>query len=377
MKTSVLLSEDCIKIGDELCCISKDANIIYTINLIDKNVNLLGCIPEENIYAQRLGAKIVCWNDKLIFIPLNAEKIWIWNLKSKEWINFELKKYKSNSGNLKMFQGIVFNDKLYMIGHNYPAIICLDLINNNISYIEEPFDRLHEKKRYLKDCYFICEYVQKDQYIYIASSVENLVLKFDLDSNNFWWIEVGDEKNRYSGIAWDGENFWLAPRENTPIIKWNGKEEVTEYPLPDLFEKPKKYFLGIIFDGKQLILPGMGQPNTIIINNSNACNMEIVHGQYVCYKRINEDLIVSQRIDGEVNVINRNGEIIKCSSRIDTKQLIDFLEDKIKNGVQGVSDTIIKESKLIDLDIFCTVSARTKKDVKIQSDVGKRIWETV
>ena len=321
-----LLAEDCVKVGDKLYFMAKDANFFFTFDLNKEEIDILDSLPEEDTISKRLGAKIVCWNDKLIFVPMTAKKIWIYNLETHTWKGYERKKIGDGKTKDEMFQGVLWKNVLYLIGSNYPAIIRMDLESEKIDYIEEPYVRLKEKREEILDCYFRTDYVQKNNLIYMATCLDNMILVFNMDTLEWNWEVVGNKGNTYSGITYYENNFWLAPRRNSPIVKWNGKTKWKEYSLPAEFELEKFYFLGIIDGGNKIICPGFGDEKTLIIEENK---MRIQKGKYTFYKKLNSNLLVRLTDEGKLEIEDLEKHVIKTYwLYVSGKAISSFLKNK-------------------------------------------------
>jgi hypothetical protein len=211
----------------------------------------------------------------------------------------------------------------------------------------------------------------------MASSLENLVLEFNMDTYDYSWIKVGDNKNRYSGITWDGKNFWLAPRINTAIVKWDGANTVIEYPLPAEFQDEKFHFLGVLYEHGNIVIPGFLSLYKIVISNLEQEEMKVVRGQYYFYKKINDLLLVNQDVRGKINIKNLKGidKEFNCSIK---KQIIKkYLEYKNVEIIDGLVNNLERESDIFDVSDFIEHVSKmdnTKIMIKI-NDYGRKIWE--
>lgn len=372
-----MVAEDCVQVGNQLIFIARYINIVYSLDLDTGEIMLIDSIPEEDVLAERLGAKLVHWKDELIFAPMKAKKIWIYNLKTREWHGLERKKLEDNKTDLEMFEAILYDNKLFIIGSNYPAIICLDLQTEKMTYIEELYNRLKVKKEKLADCYFRCGYVQKENYLYIASSLENLVLEFNMDTYDYSWIKVGDDKNRYSGITWDGNHFWLAPRLNTAVVKWDGVNTVTEYPLPTELQEEKYNFLGAICVHNNIVFPGMLAPYGIVISNLEQGEMKTVQGQYYFYKKINNVLVVNQDIEGRINIKNAEDIDKEFTCCIKKEKIKKYLENRNVNIVEYLIMNPVQESKMLDGSDFIehVLKMDDTEEMLKTNNYGRKIWK--
>ena len=79
-------TEDCVRVEDYIYFISRDYNVIFRLKIKTGEVYIVGSLPEEHMLECQLGAKIVYANGELIFAPMNAKKIWRYNINDKKWI---------------------------------------------------------------------------------------------------------------------------------------------------------------------------------------------------------------------------------------------------------------------------------------------------
>mgnify|MGYP003359352554 CR=1 FL=1 len=111
---------------------------------------------------------------------------------------------------------------MYLIGSSYPAIIKLDVSKMKAEYIKEPFIEKVKKMGELKDAFFRTHHAVRGEWLYLASCVDNTVLKFNLKTNEYKWLSIGSDDNKFSGIVYSLNDFWLSPRTTEKIIKWDG-----------------------------------------------------------------------------------------------------------------------------------------------------------
>ena len=284
-----LLAEDCLKRNKKLYFVSKDTNVIYSINMKIGKLEFIDCIPEESILKKNLCHKILTWNDEMIFIPMNAKKIWRYNLVTKQWHGINLGEYENKRD--KFFQAFVYKNDLFMIGCGCPAIFRLNLITEEFLIIKKPFKHLINKKMFVTDIFFRYHFVQKGTKILMASCVDICVMEFDLKIKKVLFYKVGNEKNKYSGIVWDGDNYWLSPRYKTPIVRWDGKNKSKEYNLPNEILENEIGFLGVVATDNGILFYGKKDYSILITEKNDNINMKIIHQTYVFYKREENETI--------------------------------------------------------------------------------------
>lgn len=361
----------------KLYCMARDCNLLFSVDLQDGKTELIDVIPKEDTLTSFICGIMTVWNDKLIFTPQKTKKIWIYDLVSKQWDNITIKENDHCYGTGSVYQIYTYNDKIFLVGSGYPAILCLDLKNSSCDYIEEPYkDALarHPEPDYMYFWYFG---VQLENSLYLASCLDNYVLKFDMDTLEYHWVKVGNDSSAYWSMAWDGNNFWLSPRSGDNIIKWDGKETVTKFPLPSELKQHPKYTWGACYDGKQIVLPATTHTNTILINPQKD-TLQIQKQQYSMYNQLDNGMIITQTTDGELSV--KTGDSVQTYKiTTDTDQLRQFYKDKNLSIFKG--QTISHETQknsLLSLENFLALTKTASQNKSIsEGQIGKAIWETI
>lgn len=335
-----LIAEDCVKINNFLYFIAKNVNILCSLDLRNGQISLLDSIPENRILAPRAGAAILHWKGELIFSPMLTKKIWRYNISTKEWKGYERKKYNSKLKN-EMFQEILYENKIFFIGTTYPAIIVLDLIDGGLTYIDEPYKKLEHRRMQLKDCFFRMDHVKMGHLLFLASCVSNEILRLDLSTYDYELIKVGSLENRYVGIAWDGKNFWIAPRKTTPIVKWDGCNECEEIALPEEFADDKYIFGSVVCREGRVYLNSYNDDKSLVLDCNNNETM-IVQKRYIFMKKMEDKTYIEMASTGGFNIDDGN-QIIFRSTDIPKDSLIEYL---------SLKGEVIKESKIVNLGDF-------------------------
>ena len=370
-----IIAENCIMVNDKLIFVARDMNLVCSVNLETKETEVIGSIPQENMFGYRLGAKIILWKQKLIFVPLSADKIWIYCLETKSWNGMRIRKRSEDEMSCKAFQATLYKDFLFMFAYSYPSIIKIDLEERKVTYFDNIFSDIKKEYGTTGICYFHCDYAQKNSDIYLASCHGNFVLKFDVATDNYEWMEVGSKGNKYSGIAWDGEYFWLAPRQSTAIVRWDGKDGVKEYELPKEIKEMQGLFLGGVAVNNQIVFPGNKNKKTLIFSEEGKVNMKIVDKQYIFYKRINDDCIVRQMVNGEMVKQGILGEVTTYIPKIEHGRISKFIK-RSKEDINYFLIKPIKENNLLNLKQLCEVLIQLyeKQQVVMAESLGKVIW---
>lgn len=266
----MFLAEDVIKVDYDYYFTTKEVNAICKYNEKDGNIRVTWKNPNGNAWAYRRYGRILSHKKKLYFLPLWANEIAIYDMEKDQMDTVTLKEIKGCE-NDRFFAGEIIENKLVLVGCKYPAIVTLDVNTREINYFYEPYHNLIEKNRKMLDCFFRCDLACNGTKVYIASCISNQVLMFDVSDNSYEWYSVGNNSNTYSGIAFDGADFWLAPRRGKHALCWNPESnKEIEFEIPIEFEgendNKKCTSLGAVYNGRYVIFPGMEFNKTIIID---------------------------------------------------------------------------------------------------------------
>ena len=266
----MFLTEDIAYLNGEYFFAAKEINAICSFNEKDGQIQVLRTDGSGDIWAYRRYGRVFKYDNKLYFLPLWAHNLLIYNLDTKTFETIPLKKIDGYN-NDHFFAGIIVQEKLVMVGCQYPAIAVLDFKTHDLSYYEEPFKELLPKHKKGGDCFFRCDITNNGTKVYMASCLSNQILEFDVVDGSYEWHNIGGEKNTYSGIAYDGQKFWISPRRGKKAACWDrNNNTIKEFDLPITYEsdddKGNCTCLGAVYDGKNIIFPGMEINKTMIID---------------------------------------------------------------------------------------------------------------
>ncbi len=371
----ILFAEDSIRVGESLILFAKSFNMLFSVDIAEGNISFLGKIPEEQALLERGSCKLVYWEEKIIVVPLSMGKIWIYSLKDRRWNGIDIEDDRRKIPKTKFRQAIVDYGSLYLIGGHYPAILKMDLATYKISYIEEPF--LYYRKKETEELYFRGDFVYREGTLYLASGRDNSVLAFRPKTQEYERIEVGREENRYSGIAWDGSHYWLSPRTNTAIVKWDSKGGVTEYEIPLEKRKNEISYSGIVERNSQIIMPALagGSADTIILSRDGS--MEFEDKRYTFYKKTEEGEYLSQDLQGNLMFVNGKGEKRLFSCVITGDVFHDFF-----TALHVDADDIVKKINMENapFSLFELLELTDKRETfsaKNKQSMGAEIWRSI
>ncbi|MGN0247299.1 MAG: hypothetical protein ACI4DK_15210 [Lachnospiraceae bacterium] len=377
MKFYDLYAENCMLFDNKAVFVAKQLNMIYMLDLTSGEVKIVGSIPEEDMLEERLIGDIKYWNNQIIFIPLNAKKIWIYYVELLEWHGIEFEENISPDCKYKFMGSYLYKDQLYMFGFGYPGIVILDLNNHGINYIDMESKENEQLKNNSDGCFWGMNYVIKDGTIYLASLRSNGVLKFNVETLEQEWVFVGNSSNRYIGIDWDGKYFWLAPRTNGNIVKWDGDSTIEEYPLPRGYEKKRFYFHGVCTCDENILFHGYAG-KTLEMSFQGTCRMRVLDDKISLYKKI-DDIRIIKVSDGIVWIFDNIQKVHnKYECKINNLQFWEFISWNFKHHSMVIDNTI-NENNMLNLPLLLRLLNEDfcKKEINTIKMNGKKIYNKV
>lgn len=216
-------------IDAEAMCI--ESNIIWTsalqynalcnLNIETKENHFIALFPNEDLYEWRLHCKAIKVDNEIYFIPDRSKHLHVYNVQSNS-----IDSYSMNAEEGARFSnGIKYKDAIYII-QRLPKISFhkVNLVTKEIMEISLQWDNITAS--------VAREVIQKDQYIYMASTQQNRIIRFDTVLECIDMFEVAGRNEGFGTICFGGKYFWLTNRHE--IVRWEEEsgetESFTEFP---------------------------------------------------------------------------------------------------------------------------------------------------
>ena len=239
-------------------------NALFKMKKSSRKAEYVGSFPNERMDGFRLYMSIAAYGSKLFFAPGSANEIAEYDIKTGLFkkINFAKPKIQTHTDYWinKFIIAIQYKTWIFFIGCLYPAIIRYDINSGRIDYFSDWVESLSKFVNDPDDGYFVQKPCINGSVFAVAASNANAVLMFDMQTCTGKIYEVGGSKCNYAGMCFDGSNYWLAPRDDGPIVKWNPKtKEYKEFSdFPKGYVKCRYSFQGIAYvNGYVWLLPSM------------------------------------------------------------------------------------------------------------------------
>lgn len=243
--------------GDYKWFTSLDYNGVYRIKNGKKEVEFIGYFEKEPLSKSNLYIDIVAYKNKLVFVPGTADVISVYEKDTMKWItiHFELdeskkKKYKSNKFGL----GIRYKNFIFMFGSSYPVILKLNMETYEINYFYDWSEEIYVNDS--NECYFNMAKIIQNNIAFVPMINTNAILELDMESCNIKLHRIKVEAEGFAGITYDGSNYWILPRKNGNVFKWNKEDgNATEYRnLPQEFTAGSYKFQNIVYSNNKILL---------------------------------------------------------------------------------------------------------------------------
>jgi hypothetical protein len=226
--------------GDNFWFTAYYFNTLFKMDKQTWKAEYVGSFPNEEMYGWRLYGSITAYNEKLYFAPGFAHEIAEYNHECNTFRKISItdtmgKMVIQDFPGSKFNEAVLYKTCLFFVGFSYPAIIKMDMITGRLDFFSDWFEPLN-KLISNHDGYYFKSVCVVGSCITAAALSANAVVIFDMDTCISKVYEVGSKTCLYSGICFDGTNYWLSPRYDGPIVKWNPKATYKEYQsFPDGF----------------------------------------------------------------------------------------------------------------------------------------------
>lgn len=323
-----IVLEECVECDDSLWVFIRNHNALCTLDQEKEKIIYVASIPNEEFYKERLVSKIVPYSNDLILLPMCARNINIYHIKTNTWDQIEIPDtIYDYEPNYKFMEAVKNGRYLYLIGCSYPGVIQFDLVTYKIVKMVECYVGFSKKvKNYI---WVRSSCVKIGSKLYLASCVSNEVMIFCLDSLSYSVVEVGNENNRYSGLALDNQGiFWLSPLIDTNVVKWDGRNKYTEIPIDN--QSNQGFFSGIVIYDRIKIFPRVYAGCTIIVDEKE--NISKLNSLYHIYKKLNSDKSIYEDFYGECCFVEK-GKVVNriCGLQFENSaKILGFVKEKIQ-----------------------------------------------
>ncbi len=192
----------------------------YLIN--EKKLYFLGNFKNEGLLNMQLYGKIHKYKNKLIFTPMSADNIAVYDIKEKTFSAIHLPLPKIPCGfEGKFLNSVVVEDKIIMFPGRFYCIVEYNINSEELQIHDEWYDECI--KRWGKRSYLLFSYdmVKIGNDIFLPSALTSGIFKYCLTENKYEFIDIPYKCKCLSTLAYDGEYFWSVTDDGKLLILKN------------------------------------------------------------------------------------------------------------------------------------------------------------
>jgi len=312
--------------------ISDFFNALIKMNISNWEPEFIGSFPGELDYDRKrnfsLYQRPAEKDGILYFPPLLAKEIASYNTKDNKFTKIPYDKKLSHPDICVDFnEAVIYKNYVFFVPAWYSAIIRLDTDTHEVTYHSDWVSQIRSRAGYIEDSYFVCATVIGN-IMMLATCGTNAVIEFNMETCEATIHDVGKKGYRYNGICFDGENYWLSPRSNTPIIRWNHESGETKEFTDIHFEiTDKQPFVPCFYKSGYVWLIPMWAQHALkidalteavsIVKEFEFCDSDDKEQDKLKYifAKVYNDSIFALRVEGGI-MIEYNCETNKCREEI-------------------------------------------------------------
>lgn len=205
-------------------------NVLCKLNLETNEITVETFFPtEESMTGQYMGVSY--YHEKLIFQPLNAKQILIYELNSRQFKKIPLSLNYMPESNSRLFSdAILSDDKIFLFPGYYKSIVELNLSTLEIAYHNKWY---HDLQHVVSgnQILFACA-IRTEKDVLLPFRQGNKIVQMHLETSQFNIYDIGDSSTRYSGGTFDGKYVWLTDYRKSSLYKWiPGNDILEEYTI--------------------------------------------------------------------------------------------------------------------------------------------------
>ena len=318
--------------NDDVYFIEAYRNTIYKWNRRNEKIAKITQIPPDYLYNIIVSFGMICRiKHKILILPLNSKYIVEYDEITGQFSrSFTVNNLYQKDGCAMIIHCVAYENKRYFIGLRCSEIIKYDIENNEYKRLTKWFDLI--KPYVTLDAESTPEYdllpnfCLRENRLFLPFAQANIVIELDLNTDEVILHEIGDKKNRYQDMIYDGKYYWLLQREKRPIIRWDEENnEVQEYGtfMREMDDIPQRLPFNFIRErnGTLHLYPWMAR-NGITLDANNGMLISVESGEGLHY-------FVSEYCDAKTELIIKNGKSVlrlregerSCEIELNPKEL--------------------------------------------------------
>ena len=244
----ILFYHAVIKANNYLWVSALNHNGLYRVSLDFKKVSFMGLFPREKANAKFLHSSVCLFNNKLYFIPFEAQNLSTYDLVTHAFESYRIET-KGTDEHSSFYAGYSMNKKIVLIPCRHRYMLVFDPCKECF----ESFGLIREIKdnRGLPFALGGCIY---ENAILLGSNIQDIVYEYMLEEKRVNKIRLPYVLNGISNIISDNDKrtIWIIGK-NGQIIEWNKKHNTYKKHFIKMDNRERHYgviFSAMYFQGK-------------------------------------------------------------------------------------------------------------------------------
>lgn len=370
MKKQILTMRGCSynSANNKMYFFSFGMNLLCAMDIATKEIEILGSIPGRGINEDELISKVEYLDNKLVLVPCNEEKLWVYDLNSGEWTSYEIPKAISTE---KFFSSEVYGTKVYMFGYNNNPVVSFDIKSGEVD------NNKHISEKIKGDSVKLHGHVRVDNTVYITTERKNGILKLNMETGAFEWTIIDLESREYAGITYTGSSFVLAGRFGGCPVEWDGGKQFRIMNEVTIVPQKENSYIGAFCTNNEIIFPGTNS-ETLILNKENFSKARLDEKYYIFWQDLGQGNYVNQELNGKMTIFISGKE-----NSFDVEVPYKLISDYIKNGISSKSFTICTDVMYenptwgFDLMLDALLAQDDIVNDEDEISIGEKIYNTV
>ena len=199
--------------------VSQTVNALYKLNYESFTAEYVTSFPNEKNIGMLYSTAICKLGSKLMFSPLLARNWLFYDTESGEWDKVAISEDATPESEIDVAftTGVIFKESIIFLPGATGVFAKYSINDNSFEYY---YDLSKKFKEHNVNPVASWGFDERDGKLYITSPYWNIITVLDMDSMKFQFGEIGSFQNRYLGIAFCNNRFWLTKYKDPLSIHW-------------------------------------------------------------------------------------------------------------------------------------------------------------
>ncbi len=237
-------------------------NGLFKYNKFTSEMIHLGIFKDEPVLLCNIHQKAFLWNGKIIFVPLTGKNIAIFDLETEEIEYIRLFDQDNTTG----VDCTLYGDVLWIIySKDDHFVVKYNLKDHECIHIKKPEAQLYNISARNCATKFFCKGAVYERYLYAPVWNSNQVVRFDMGSEEYQFINTEINNLLITSIAVDNNFIYLSNQNDHTIYRYDiNKASVDTYVCEVEYKSKKRIVYPIIVSTDKGILFFAQDTNSIL-----------------------------------------------------------------------------------------------------------------